>query len=116
MEKVSRWLETRSDEVSRAEVERNITGTAKFVRIAIDELIHDGYAVETAGLRGSRLVRSVKPYRETTSSDLVATSSDEVGEAAPLTSSARRGPTGPDEDEVERLAEVARAELEEFSF
>jgi hypothetical protein len=67
MEKVSRFLETTSsrpgDEVSRAEVERNVHGRGEFVRQAVDALIHDGYVAETAGPRRSRLIRSVRPFR-----------------------------------------------------
>jgi hypothetical protein len=118
MEKVSRFLEKQADAVTRSRVETGVTGTAKFVRLALDGLITDGYVEETVGLRGSRPVRSLKPYRESTPSDLVATPSDEVEEDPSMTSSARRPPYGdePDEvdaDEIERLAKLARQSLEE---
>jgi hypothetical protein len=61
MERVSRWLEEQRDEVSRNEVEKSVTGRADFVRMALDELIRDGYVVERLGQRRSRLVRSVRP-------------------------------------------------------
>jgi hypothetical protein len=81
MEKVSRYLERlRPDAVSRNEVERNVTGAAKYVRVALDALIEDEFVEETAGIRGSRPVRSVKPFRETTASDRVPTASDAVAE------------------------------------
>jgi len=75
MEKVSRWLEKQADEVSRNDVDKAKLGTAVYVRQALDELIRDEYVQETAGARRSRLVRSLKPYRESTSSDFVGSSS-----------------------------------------
>jgi hypothetical protein len=119
MEKVSRFLEKQADEVTRGRVETGVVGTAKFVRLALDALITDGYVEETAGIRGSRPVRSLKPYREATPSDPVATPSDGVGEDLSMTSSARRPPYGDepdevDEDEVERLAKLAQQSLEEL--
>jgi hypothetical protein len=73
MEKVSRWLENQADGVSRTTVEKNVSGTATYVRMALDALIVEGCVAETAGIRGSRPVRSVRPYRESTSSDPVGT-------------------------------------------
>jgi hypothetical protein len=68
MEKVSEYLELPRPElrdgVSRTEVEKSVVGRAAFVRRALDELIADGYVVETGGTRGSRLVRSLRPFPE----------------------------------------------------
>jgi hypothetical protein len=118
MENVSRYLENRSDAVSRTTVEKNVTGEAKFLRLAIDALIADGFAEESAGPRGSRPVRSVRPYRESTASDPVATPSDAVAEmrlADPVGASDPLGDDAPDAvdvDEVERLAALALETLE----
>ena len=123
MEKVSRYLETTSsrlgDEVSRNQVEQNVTGKAHFVRLALDALVVEGYVAETLGSRGSRLVRSLRPYRE---NDFVPTSSrprpDEVAEtperlrpsSLPLQGGTRTrsGSQDVDDDEIERLASLAR--------
>lgn len=119
MERVSRWLEKQADAVSRTNVEKAVTGTATYVRAALDALIEDGYVEETAGTRGSRPVRSVKPYRESSASDPVVTASDGVNGSTPTTASARRTPEGADapdgvsEDEVERLAALASEYLED---
>jgi len=72
MEKVSRYLVRVGEEVSRGDVEKNVTGKAKYLRDAIDALVADGFAAEREGARGSRLLRSVKPFSEV---DLVPTSS-----------------------------------------
>jgi hypothetical protein len=101
MEKVSRWLELQADGVSRSEVERNVTGTAQYVRAALDGLIADGYVEETAGIRRSRLVKSVEPYRESSASDSVVSASDEVAEPPATASSAAR-PSRDDADGVSR--------------
>ena len=100
MERVSTWLEGQADAVSRNEVEKNVTGEARYVRTALDALIADGYVEETAGTRRSRPVRSIKPYRESTASDCVATASNGHGETALATASASRPLYRGDADEV----------------
>jgi hypothetical protein len=64
MEKVSRFLEVRPDEQSRNQIEKGVPGKADYVRIAIDRLISEGYAVEFSGVRGARLVRLERAFRE----------------------------------------------------
>jgi hypothetical protein len=76
MEKVSRYLEQQDEPVSRNTVEKQKLGAAEYVRQAMDALAADDFVDEVAGPRNARLLRSTKPYR--TSSDLVATSSDEL--------------------------------------
>lgn len=108
MEKVSRWLEEQDDWRSRNDVEKAKLGTAEYVRQAMDELVDLNYAAEKSGARNARLIQSLKPFRESdfvTSSDLVGTSSDEVGLTSSTSSSAYR--RDEDEDEVERLAALA---------
>jgi hypothetical protein len=68
MEKVSLYLEEQADAVTRNTIEKNVRGTGQYVRDAIDALIADEYVEESAGPRRSRLVRSLKPYRESTAS------------------------------------------------
>jgi hypothetical protein len=72
MERVSKYLEGQRDGVSRTQVEKNVRGRAEYVRQAIDALVADGYVEESASVRGSRPVRSVRAYRE---GDSVPTSS-----------------------------------------
>lgn len=73
MEKVSRYLATQTEPVSRNTVEKNVTGQGTYVRDAMDALVAEGYAAETPGARKSRELTLLKPF---TASDLVATSSD----------------------------------------
>jgi hypothetical protein len=50
MERVSIWLESTAsdpaDAVSRNDVVKNVSGTAKYVRTALDALIVEGYVAE----------------------------------------------------------------------
>lgn len=67
MERVSRYLE-QHDDVSRTQIEKAGLGKrAEYIRVAIDQLITDGYASETLGPRDARLTRSLKPFRDTPS-------------------------------------------------
>src|SRR5262249_4541792 len=92
--------ESQPDAVSRNEVEKHVTGEAKYVRTALDALISDGYVEETAGTRRSRPVRSLKRYRESTASDYVATASSGYRDTDLTTASARRRPSRDDADAV----------------
>ena len=40
-------------------------GKGAYVRQSIDALVREGYADETTGARGARLVTLARPYRET---------------------------------------------------
>lgn len=97
MVKVSRFLEGQSEPVSRKTIETNVTGKAEYVRVAMDALVADGYALEEDGPRNSRLLTAHKPF--TTSSDLVPTSSGRT-ELRPRPSSPS---LGGDEDGVSFL-------------
>jgi len=63
MEKVSRYLELKSDPVSRSQIARDVTGKREYLLAAIDHLVTDGHAAETDGARNARLVLSTSPYR-----------------------------------------------------
>jgi AAA domain len=67
MERVSRWLETQPEPVSRNAIEEHVKGNRDYVRDALDALVSDGYASETAGPRRARLFASLKPFRDATS-------------------------------------------------
>jgi GNAT superfamily N-acetyltransferase len=88
MERVSRYLEQQSEPISRTAIEEAVTGKVVYVRIAIDCLVRDGFASETSGARGARLVTSVHPYRD---GDPVPTPSHE-GDPDPVPTPSRRGP------------------------
>lgn len=97
MEYVSIYLEQQHEPVSRNQVETNVKGkSAEWKRRALDRIILEGYATEETGPRGARLVTAKRPYRkatdplETTSSDLVPTSSGR----SDLTSSDELPPQG----------------------
>lgn len=105
MEKVSAYLVLAGDEVSRKDVEANVRGKAAYVRQAMDALVAEGFATERDGPHGARLLRTVRrPF--TTSSQLVPTSSHDPEDLPRPSSRPLQGDE--DEDEVERLAEVAR--------
>lgn len=102
MEKISRYLELKTDPVSRNVVETDVKGNTDAKRQALDVLTAEGYIVETQGARGARLVFSDKPYRapdETTNGDfahLASTSPKNVGEVTsptppPLQGAGRSG-------------------------
>lgn len=64
MERVSRFLESRGEAATRAEIEDRVSGKASGIRRAIDVLVEEGNAVERPGLKGARPVELVNPYRE----------------------------------------------------
>jgi GNAT superfamily N-acetyltransferase len=63
MERVSSYLEQQTEPVSRKAVEADVTGKRAFLRLAVDRLVAEGFAVESSGDHGARLVRSVRPFR-----------------------------------------------------
>jgi hypothetical protein len=78
MQRVSRQIELRGGEVdSRSQIEAEVTGKSAYVRAAIERLISEGFASEFDGPRGARGLRIERRFR-----------ADE-------------------DDEVERLAELA---------
>jgi hypothetical protein len=64
MEKVSEYLERFAEPCPRKQVEQDVRGKAEYIRQALDALVNEGYAGETAGERGARLVGSLRPFRE----------------------------------------------------
>jgi hypothetical protein len=64
MERVSRYLELRSQPQSLKSVETEVTGKAQYVRVAVERLLAEGYAVESEGPRGARLVQTLRVFRE----------------------------------------------------
>ena len=111
MEKVSRYLETVRDTVSRNEVERNVTGKGEYVRAAMDALITDGFVDESTGRGKSRPLRSLKPYREGDASDCVPSASGHTQDSSESSASLRPTPyrgDARDGHEVEYWAQVAR--------
>jgi hypothetical protein len=68
MEKVSRFLESGTSReagcTGKNEVVRNVLGRDRYIRLALDALVAEGYVEETAGPNRSKRVRSLKPYRE----------------------------------------------------
>jgi hypothetical protein len=64
MEKVSRLLERQLEAVSRNQIEQAKLGKAEYVRVAIDCLIAEGYAVEIPGARSAKLVQLRRPFVE----------------------------------------------------
>jgi hypothetical protein len=81
MQRVSRYLEGRVGAASRNEIESGVTGKRDGIRAAVNALIADGYAAESTGTRGARLVELLKPY---TSPDLAPTSPRRSDATSPL--------------------------------
>jgi hypothetical protein len=63
MERVSRYLEGQPDDVPVTTIYRAVKGKREYLAEAIAFLVGDSFATEQPGNRGSRLIRSVKPYR-----------------------------------------------------
>jgi hypothetical protein len=66
MEKVSRYIEKLPEPPSRTQIKQaeEVKGKRAYVRLAIDTLIAEGYAVERPGARNARLVVLLMPFRE----------------------------------------------------
>jgi hypothetical protein len=56
MEKVSSYLQKQTEAVTFSTVKTDVVGEDKFIAVALERLIQEGYATETAGARNSRLV------------------------------------------------------------
>ena len=69
MERVSIHLELQAEPVTRNAIEEHVKGKGEYVRLAIDCLVDEGFATSSPGPRGSKLIESVRPYRE--AADLV---------------------------------------------
>jgi hypothetical protein len=130
MQRVSEFLEAQNEPVSRNTIEINVSGKAEAVRQAITALVDEGYARESDGARGARLVQFVRPYHE---DEDVFEPGDETTSSPPrphlvptLVSSppldlVSSSPSIGDEDEVERrprpddLALVSSGDLNDSS-
>jgi hypothetical protein len=76
MERVSAYLASQPEPVSRNTVEKAIKGTATYVRQAMTELVDSGHAREIPAPRGGRLLAHVSLFDSTTTaSDCVGTAS-----------------------------------------
>src|SRR5262249_23447102 len=64
MERVSKYLESCTEPVSRNAVLNDVPGKDAGKRQAIDCLIREGHVEAEPGPRNSQLLRSVRPYRE----------------------------------------------------
>jgi hypothetical protein len=64
MEKVSVWLELQTEPATRAEVVDGLGGRKAFILKAITALVQESYAVETDGPQRSKLISTLRPYRE----------------------------------------------------
>jgi hypothetical protein len=64
MECVSEYLASQDEPVSRASIERSVSGKAEYVRQAIGALVEEGYARETEGKGGAKPIEFVRFYRE----------------------------------------------------
>jgi hypothetical protein len=88
MERVSRHLDQQAEPVSRNDIETTVKGKGPYLRLAMDALVAEGYAEETQGPRNSRLLTSLRPFREhDLVPDLVPTTSRDLVPPRPTTSS-----------------------------
>jgi hypothetical protein len=84
MEKVSRYVESRPEAVSRNAIETAVTGKRQFVRMAIDLLTNEGFLEAERGERNARLYVSARPFRE-----------DDFAPTSPRDNGAHLAPTSP---------------------
>jgi hypothetical protein len=112
MEKVSDYLASCVEPVPLNNIEAKVSGNADAKRKAVDVLVKDGFAVETSGSHGARLIEHVRPYREvedvvegddeSSSSEPRLTSSIALVSMPPRDLVSSSLPYGGDEDEDER--------------
>src|SRR5262249_37427406 len=77
MERISRALELVDEPASMNWIETNVEGKRDALRTAVTQLVADGHIEQQQGPRNSRLLTSLKPYREADdapSDDLAPTS------------------------------------------
>ena len=111
MTRVSAFLEEQAGPVTRNAVERGVHGTAAYVRRAMDELVDDGHAIETAGPRGSRLIAFVSCLTPTASDrvgTVSATQSNGVATASSASVSTTDDADAVDDAELDRLHRVGQ--------
>jgi hypothetical protein len=83
MERVSVYLECQHEPVSRSAVEDAIPGHSRYVRVAMDCLVREGYAEEQEGPRNARLMLSKQAFREhDLGHDLGQTTSANLGQSS----------------------------------
>jgi KaiC/GvpD/RAD55 family RecA-like ATPase len=103
MEKVSLYLERQAEPVSRSAIARDVIGKRDYLWAAVDHLIAGGYAAETPGPRGARLIESVRPYQDDPSpvpdpSPPVSENRSQHPSPVPLSLSGDRDGSGYDDD------------------
>lgn len=76
MEKVSRWLDSRSEPPPLNVLRRSVEGNEGAVTRAAEVLVDEGFVVEEKGPRGARLFRSVRPFRRDETRALAAEAVD----------------------------------------
>jgi hypothetical protein len=63
MERVSEFLQEQTEAVTRTTIrEERLGKSSRSVQLAIDCLVEEGYASETAGPRGAKLIGHIKPF------------------------------------------------------
>jgi hypothetical protein len=62
MEKVSNYLQRQREPVSRSQICRDVKGKREYLLAAIDHLVLEGHAAETAGDRNAKLVAYLHPF------------------------------------------------------
>ena len=72
MERISRALEIADEPAPKSWIEENVEGKGQFIRIALGELIEDGYVTAEKGARNATLHTLIRPFRE---ADVAPTSS-----------------------------------------
>jgi hypothetical protein len=99
MQAVSRWLEKNPGAHTLNQIETHVKGKAEYKRDAIEQLVRDGYAVESKGPNRARLIELVKPYQEPEEGFVPGSSPVRPDEVNP--GSSLRPPLTGDEDEPE---------------
>lgn len=81
MEKVSAFLSTLPDGVSKNNIEKEVNGNNDAKRAAVDALVAEGYAERSSGPRGAVIVRHVRLYTEL--NDLTSPTSPDLAPTSP---------------------------------
>jgi hypothetical protein len=119
MERVSIYMETLGEPASRKQIETAVTGKGEWIRHAIDVLLAEGHLTDAPG-RGKPVVHA-KPFRNSSSSEVVPNSSQDGSANSSLVPGPIAGTrtdtedTDPEDEELERLAAVTTSALHSAS-
>jgi AAA domain len=107
MGRVSTFLQRKGESASRSEIERGVNGRAKWVRVAMDRLLDEGYVTEQERPRGARLLCHARPFTSSASDPVPTPSGTNGSHPVPRPGSLDPDADEVDQDELDRLAAIA---------